>query len=185
MISTRTQLIDLIEHGRVPPEKIDAALAATKLFPDGKEWLRFLDQLLLWLGGLAIAFSAMFFIAYNWDDLGRFAKFGIVEALIVVAVLAYWKQDQNKTGAKVALLVASIFLGVLLALYGQTYQSGADPWQLFFNWALLMLPWAIIGRFPAIWILWITLLNLSIVLYSMTFRSAIWFMFDSGRESLI
>ncbi len=180
MISTRNQLIDLIEHGYVNPEKIDAALSATKILPEGKEWLRFIDQLLLWLAGLAFAFAAMFFIAYNWDEMGRFAKFGMVEILIVVAVLVYWKLDQNKTGTKVALLMASIFLGVLLALYGQTYQTGADPWQLFFNWAFLMLPWAIIGRFPAIWILWITLLNISMFLYSMTFRGSIWFVFDSG-----
>ncbi len=179
MTATRSHLIELIEQGHIPAEKINAALAAIKVFPEGKEWLRFVDHLLMWLGGLAIAFAAMFFIAYNWDELGRFTKFGMVEGLIIITVLAYWKLDEHKVGAKVALLMATIFLGVLLALYGQTYQTGADTWQLFFNWALLMLPWTIIGRFPAIWMLWIVLINLSIVLYSMTFRSAIWFMFDS------
>lgn len=184
MASRRNQLIELIEQDWISPEKIDDALAVTKVLPDGKAWLRFIDHLLLWLGGLAIAFAPVFFIAYNWDDLGRFTKFGMVEALIVLAVLAYWKLDENKVAAKVALLMATIFLGVLLALYGQTYQTGADPWQLFFNWAFLMLPWAIIGRFPAIWILWIALINLSIVLYYMTFRSAIWFMFESDTGML-
>jgi uncharacterized membrane protein len=81
----------------------------------------------------------------------------------------------------VSLLAATISLGVLLALYGQTYQTGADPWQLFFNWALLMLPWAIIGRFPAIWIVWVVLMNTSIVLYHQTFRGIFWFM--SGSET--
>ena len=184
MASKRNQIIDLIEQGRIPAEKINDALAVTKVFPEGREWLRFIDQLLLWLGGMAISFAAMFFIAYNWDDLGRFAKFGMVEVLIIFAILAYWKLDVHTVGAKVTLLMATIFLGVLLALYGQTYQTGADPWQLFFNWALLMLPWAIIGRFPAIWVLWVALINLSIVLYSMTFRSSIWFMFDSDVGTL-
>ena len=183
MASTRNQLIELIEQGRIPVDKINAALAATKVFPDGREWLRFIDRLLSWLGGMAIACAAVFFIAYNWDELGRFTKFAMVEALIILAVLAYWKLGENRVGAKVALLMATIFLGVLLALYGQTYQTGADPWQLFFSWALLMLPWTIIGRFPAIWILWVTLINLSIVLYSMTFRSTIWFMFDSDAAT--
>ncbi|WP_297293373.1 hypothetical protein, partial [Oceanicoccus sp.] len=54
-------------------------------------------------------------------------------------------------------------------------------WQLFFNWALLMLPWAIIGRFPAIWILWIVLMNTSIVLYHQTFQGI--FRFMSGSET--
>lgn len=182
MASIRNQLINLIEQDCIPAEKIDDALTATKILPDGNAWLRFINQLLLWLGVLAIAFAAMFFIAYNWDDLGRFAKFGMVETLIVLAILAYWRLDEHKVAAKIALLMASIFFGVLLALYDQTYQTGADRWQLFFNWALLMLPWAIIGRFPAIWILWIALINLSVVLYYMTFPSAIWFMFGSGTS---
>jgi uncharacterized membrane protein len=81
----------------------------------------------------------------------------------------------------VSLLVATICLGVLLAFFGQTYQTGADPWQLFFVWALLMLPWAIIGRFPAIWIVWVVLLNTSLVLYYQTFGGIFWLM--SGSET--
>lgn len=160
-----------MEQGCIPPDKIDAALSTTNVFPERKEWLQFVSHLLAWIGGLAVAFAAMFFIAYNWDDLGRFTKFGMVEVLLILAILAYWKLDKEKITAKIALLMATIFLGVLLALYGQTYQTGADPWQLFFNWALLMLPWAIIGRFSAIWLLWVTLINLSIVLYFTAFRS--------------
>ena len=174
MVSTRNQLIELIEQAHIPAERVNEALVATEILPDGKVWLRFINHLLLWLGALAIAFAAVFFIAYNWDDLDRFTKFGMVEALIALALLAHWKLYENNLVAKVTLLIASIFLGVLLALYGQTYQTGADPWQLFFNWALLMLPWAVIGCFPAIWILWITLINLSIVLYYTAFRGAIW-----------
>jgi uncharacterized membrane protein len=52
-----------------------------------------------------------------------------------------------------------------MALFGQTYQTGADPWQLFFYWAVLMLPWALIGRFTSIWLIWLGLLNLSMGLY--------------------
>jgi uncharacterized membrane protein len=105
----------------------------------------------------------------------------MVEAFIVSAIVAYCRFDDHSTASKVSLLVATICLGVLLALYGQTYQTGADPWQLFFNWALLMLPWAIIGRFPAIWIFWVVLMNTSIVLYHQTFRGIFWFM--SGSET--
>jgi len=184
MTSARNQIIALIEQDRIPPDKMRAALSITKVAPDGPSWRIFIDYLLLWLGGLALAFAAMFFIAYNWNDLGRFAKFGMMEGLIVLAVLAYWKLDKDKVAAKIFLLMASVFLGVLLALYGQTYQTGADPWQLFFTWALLMLPWAIIARFPAIWMLWLGLINLSIILFHMTFRNALWMMFDSEMDML-
>ena len=181
MISSRSQLIDLIEQGAIPAEKIGDALIVTKVAPDGKTWRTFIDHLLLWLGGLALAAAVMFFIAYNWNDIGRFAKFGMVEGFIVLAIVAYCRFGGHSAASKVSLLVATICLGVLLALYGQTYQTGADPWQLFFNWALLMLPWAIIGRFPAIWIFWVVLMNTSIVLYHQTFPGVFWFM--SGSET--
>ena len=184
MISPRSQLIELIEQGAIPMEKVGDALTVAKVAPDGKAWQTFIGHLLLWLGGLALAFAVMFFIAFNWNDIGRFAKFGIVEGLIILAIVAYCKFGEHTATSKLSLLVATIFLGVLLALYGQTYQTGADPWQLFFTWALMMLPWAILGRFPAIWILWVVLINISIVLYHQTFRGAFWFIFSSDTGML-
>jgi uncharacterized membrane protein len=181
MSTPRRELIDFIEQGIIPAEKIDAALSVVKVTPDGKSWRTFIDRLLLWLGGLALAFSVMFFMAYNWKELGHFTKFGMVEGCIVLAVAAYCKLAENSIASKVSLLVATILLGVLLALYGQTYQTGADPWQLFFNWALLMLPWAVIARFPAIWMVWVALMNVSIILYYLTFRRI--FGFVIGSES--
>jgi uncharacterized membrane protein len=89
------------------------------------------------------------------------------------------KLAENTAASKVSLLVATIALGVLLALYYQTYQTGADPWQLFFNWSLLMLPWAVIGRFAAIWIVWVALVNLSIFLYCLTFGGIFGLVFES------
>lgn len=174
MRSPRQLLIELIERGNVPPAKVGDALAMAGVFPNGNAWKLFIDRLLLWVGALALAFAVLFFVAYNWNELGRFAKFGMVEALMALAVTTYWKFGDDTGMGKVSLLVATILLGVLLALYGQTYQTGADPWQLFFTWALLMLPWAIIGRFAAIWILWIALLNLVIVLYYQVSGGASW-----------
>jgi uncharacterized membrane protein len=176
MTSPRSQIIRFIEQGTIPAEKISDALTAAKIAPDGKTWRTFIDHLLLWLGGLALAFAVMFFIAYNWNAIGRFAKFGMVEGFIVLSLIAYCKLGEQTTASKVSLLVATIFLGVLLALHGQIYQTGADPWQLFFTWALLMLPWALIGRFSAIWIVWVVLINISMVLYHQTFRGAFWIM---------
>jgi len=176
--SARHHLIKIIEDGILPVENITDALNILHIAPDKKKWLSFIDSLLLWLGGLAIAFSVLFFVAYNWSDMGRFAKFGMVEVLIVLAVAAYWKLGVDSVAGKVSLLMATIFLGVLLALYGQTYQTGADPWQLFFNWALLMLPWAFVGRYPAIWIVWILLINITIVMYNQIFRDFFWTFFS-------
>jgi uncharacterized membrane protein len=184
MSTPRRQLIELIELGVIPEDKIDTALSVVKVTPDGKSWRTFIDHLLLWLGGLALVFAVMFFTAYNWEDLGHFSKFGLVEGFIVLAVVAYCNLAEGSIASKVSLLVATISLGVLFALYGQTYQTGADPWQLFFNWALLMLPWAIIGRFSAIWIVWIALMNVSIILYYLTFRGIFGLVFSSESTML-
>jgi uncharacterized membrane protein len=184
MTSARNQVIEYIEQGSIPAERIAEALAAAKITPDRLAWRAFIDHLLLWLGGLALAFAAMFFVAYNWSDIGRFARFGLAEIPMVLAIAAYWKFGGHTVAGKVSLLTATIFLGVLLALYGQTYQTGADPWQLFFNWALLMLPWALIGQFPAMWIVWVMLINLSIVLYHQAFQGVFWAMLGSDTGML-
>jgi uncharacterized membrane protein len=184
MPATRSQIINLLEQGAIPPDRIDQALAAAGVTPDARAWKTFIDRLLIWLGGLALAGAAVFFVAYNWNDIGRVGKFAMVEVLIVLAVLAYWKLGEAGVAGKVALLVATILLGVLLALYGQTYQTGADPWQLFFTWALLMLPWALVGRFPAIWMVWVVLINLAIVFYQQAFRGMFGLMFDSEQSQL-
>ncbi|MBN2767880.1 MAG: DUF2157 domain-containing protein [Campylobacterales bacterium] len=169
MASIRDQIILLIEQGHIPKEKIDEALSITKVFPTEKDWFVFIGKLLLWLGSLAIAFSVMFFIAYNIDNIGKFVKFGAVELLIAGSLLAYWRFYSHPIASKVTLLTASILVGVLLALYGITYQTGADSWQLFFTWALLITPWVLIGHFSPLWIMWLMLFNLSLILYYSTF----------------
>ncbi|WP_344795928.1 DUF2157 domain-containing protein [Litoribacillus peritrichatus] len=178
MEDTRSTLIELIEQGKVSPEHVDGAIAELSVFPSKLAWRSFIDLFLLWLGSLALAFSVMFFIAYNWSELDRFSKFALVEASMVVAMLVFLKQPLHNRVGQSALFVCAILLGVLMALFGQTYQTGADPWELFFNWALLMLLWALVGRFPALWVLWCSLVNLSIVLYFESMRSLLWSVFD-------
>lgn len=179
MPATRNQIIRLIQQGFIKPDQVDDALVVSELRPNENSWHTFIDRALLLLGGLSLAFALMFFVAYNWSDIGKFAQFGLVQIAIVIAIGCYWKLGVDKLSAKVSLLVGSILIGVLLALYGQTYQTGADPWQLFFSWALLILPWALLGRFSAIWLVWLLLGNLTLALYHQTIRSALWLMFDS------
>ena len=50
-------------------------------------------------------------------------------------------------------------------MFGQVYQTGADPYSLFLTWALLILPWAVIGRQAGIWLLLQVLLNLTVIMY--------------------
>lgn len=131
MASNRRELISLIEQGVIPPEQMTRAVQASGLHPSPRAWALFIDRLLLWLGGLALAFAVLFFVAYNWTEMGRWLRFGMVQAAVVLAVgIAVWSKA-TPTVKRVALTAASLLVGVLLALIGQVYQTGADPWQLF------------------------------------------------------
>ena len=168
MSSTRSQLISLLEQGSLSRADAELAAQASGVLPSSGVWLRFLDRTLLILGSLALGISLVFFVAYNWFEFGRFAKFALVEAAIVLATLVYVFSREThaiKLIRQVSLVMACLSLGALLALYGQTYQTGADPWQLFFNWALLMLPWLLLSRSSWLWLLWCGLLNISLFLW--------------------
>ncbi|HZT62845.1 MAG TPA: DUF2157 domain-containing protein [Burkholderiales bacterium] len=159
-----------------------AALGAAGVLPDARDWRDFLDRLLLWSGAAALAAGVVFFVAYNWNDLGKYAKFGLVELLVVGGVLGYWRFSPERATGKASLLVASILLGALLALFGQTYQTGADTWELFANWAGLILPWVIVGRFAGLWMLWIAIANAAIVFYFLVFPGLLGMLFSTERQ---
>jgi hypothetical protein len=58
-----------------------------------------------------------------------------------------------------------VLLGALFAVIGQVYQTGADAWELFAAWALLILPWVAVSRSAAHWMVWLTVTGLAIWLY--------------------
>lgn len=84
-----------------------------------------------------------------------------------------------------ALLGCCIATGAFLALIGQTYQTGADIWQLFAAWALLMLPWVVLSRSTACWALCWAVANLALLRF---FSASMWFgLFAgfSGHDALL
>ena len=66
-------------------EKTDSSpLSRQALYANKKEWNRFLSIFLLAVGiGFTVS-GIIFFFAYNWNDLPKFAKLGIVEVLLVL-----------------------------------------------------------------------------------------------------
>ena len=167
--SKRLVLLEWAEQSRIDPVHLPEAMRVSDVIPSSDDWRGFLDTLLLWLGALLTGSGVVFFFAYNWDELGRFTRFALVEGLLLVALLAVWRLGLEKLSGKVALMLAAVFVGVLLALVGQTYQTGADTFELFGVWCLLILPWALIAKFDALWIFWLLLLNVAVILYFDTF----------------
>ena len=165
MDSHRNELIDLIESNVVTDENLEQAVTLANIIPNASRWLTFLNQLCLWTGSIALGLSVLFFIAFNWLEFGRFAKFALVEVSLVAAVISYLILKKESLLAKASITVSAILVGVLLALFGQTYQTGADPWQLFFIWACLILPWTMTARFSVLWLISIILINVAFILY--------------------
>ena len=130
--------------------------------PDAVQWRGFLDALALWLGVALCAAAAVCFIAANWDAMGRFARLGVMEAALVAATLAAWRLGIARPAGQAALALATVLLGGLLAVVGQTYQTGADTWELFALWTALALPWTLAARNTAQWLGWGLLLDLAV-----------------------
>ncbi|MEZ5471869.1 MAG: DUF2157 domain-containing protein [Marinicella sp.] len=154
-----------IKSGLVKPEYKQKALELAGERPSGTAWLQFSKQVLISLGLLSLAIGVVFFFAYNWNELGRSFKFMILQLLLVMTFLAYFLKSGNKVLAQALLLAGVIVLGALLALFGQTYQTGADPWQLFATWAVMILPLVIFAKSEALWVFWALLTNTGLTLY--------------------
>jgi len=141
------------------------AVELARLRPHRSDWLRYLDHFLTATGALLIVAGIAAFFAWNWADLHHMAKFALIEAGIVAAVIIAWRLGIDTIGGRANLFAAAFLVGILFAVFGQVYQTGADPYGLFMAWAILILPWVLVGRQAALWLLFQVLLNLTLIMY--------------------
>lgn len=181
MSRVRDEILEWAEQGRVAPGRLRAALDACGALPNAARWRDFLDRQMLWGGALCLAAAAIFFVAYNWSRLGRFGKIALAEAVVIAALWFVGRLGLERAAGRAALLVASLVVGALLALIGQTYQTGADTFELFAWWALAILPWVLLGRFAALWLVWIAIVQLALALYYQAFGGWFGLMFPLDR----
>lgn len=143
----------------------DAFAAASAVLRPVSSWFSWVRRMLLFLGSTLVLAGVIFFFAYNWAAMGRFFKFGLIEAGIIGCIVGSHLLGRARLSGKVLLLSASILVGVLLAVYGQVYQTGADAFELFVGWAVLIFGWVIISEFSALWLAWLVILNTGAILY--------------------
>lgn len=182
MQTKNQEVLDWIADGRVVRGRELDAMRLAGLFPSVSQWRQMVDHLLLWLAVIFSGAALVFFLAYNWDEMGRYAKFALAEVAIGLSLIACWHYDANSLAGKASLLLASLFVGALLALVGQIYQTGADTYELFTVWALAITGWAVLARLPALWLLWLVLLNLALMLYLKTFGGFWGWAFSERRQ---
>lgn len=142
----------LLRAGLIPPARF---LEAVGLVRDEAFWRRWGQAALLALAVGQVLAGVVFFFAFNWAALPAFAKLGLIEAGIVLCVAGAWLGRGRPAAWSVLVTSAATLVGVLLAVFGQIYQTGADAYTLFVGWALLILPWVGLSRTLATWALWL------------------------------
>jgi uncharacterized membrane protein len=113
--------------------------------------LRYLPFGIAVLAAVLTGLGLVFWVAANWEALPRSARFVLLQAIVAVTLLGAWRWP----AARIPLaLLGFIACGGLFAYFGQTYQTGADPWQLFALWAALTLPLCLAVRHDVLWVAW-------------------------------
>jgi uncharacterized membrane protein len=156
------QLFNLARKGVLGPKALEKSLSIIGVIPSRKNWLAFIEMALLLLGAALFASGVIFFFAYNWEDMHKFAKFAVVETAFIAAAGVVFIVKLDSMAGKAAAMTASVLVGVLLAVYGQVYQTGADAYQLFLSWSILILPLVMISGFAPMYALLILIVNITV-----------------------
>lgn len=154
----------IASHSNWPASSVQKALT-DHVYNDKPAWQKFLHWLFLGLGIGFITTGILFFFAWNWDSLHKFVKIGLVEGLIILLVLMVVFARFGPTVKHILLTSAAVLVGVLMAVFGQVYQTGANAYDLFLNWTLAISLWVAISGFIPLWVVYITLINITLCLY--------------------
>ena len=155
----------LAADGLIDADALAWALAQIGGRPTAASWYRFARVQLLLLGASLVAVGTGFFVAANWDSLSAYTKMAALAALMAGATLAGARLGLHTLSGRVAALLGGLGFGPLLALVGQTYQTGADAWELFAAWSAVLSVYALVIRFSGAWITAIVLMHTTVFLW--------------------
>jgi len=161
-MNERLALYDAVERYQLDARRGNALfdLAGFEAEPDSI--LRRFRQVTGIVAAALVGFGVILWIAANWQDLGRMNRFILLQGAIVAASLGAATMAKHRAPLALA---AFLCIGGLFAYFGQTYQTGADPWQLFALWAVLTLPLAFGTRNDVVWAPWTLVASVAISLW--------------------
>ncbi|MDR1877108.1 MAG: DUF2157 domain-containing protein [Flavobacteriaceae bacterium] len=152
-------------HSNWSKKSVDEVLQK-EIYNDADSWRKFIQIALIALGTGFTIIGVVFFFAYNWDDIHKFIKIGIVEGVILIMGSMVLFTKMNITIKNILLTGTAVLVGVLFAVFGQIYQTGANAYDLFLTWVFAITLWVLISNFAPLWLLYITLINTTFILYS-------------------
>jgi uncharacterized membrane protein len=163
---TRELLYSIARHSNWRAGSIGAWFRKANIYASPRDWIRLVNWLLLGTGASFVVAGIVFFFAYNWADMHKFAKLGLLEGLILflTAIILFSKASRN---VKNILLTGNAMLvGVLFAVFGQAYQTGTNAYDFFLGWTCFVALWVVVSRYPPLWLVFMGLLNTTFILYA-------------------
>ena len=118
-----------------------------------------------------VGLGLVLWVAANWEDLGRMGRFALLQGVVLCMGLGAAASVPKRVPLALLALLAT---GALFAYFGQTYQTGADAWQLFALWAALSFPLALAARHDAVWMPWALVSATAIGLWLRTYSGHSW-----------
>ena len=152
-------------HSNLTEKEIARALKEN-VYNDKESWKKFFRLFFISLGVGFTVSGIVFFFAYNWAGLHKFAKIGLAEGLLIATTILVFHKRINNSIRNIILTGASVIIGVLFAVFGQIYQTGADAYDLFLTWTVFVTLWVLVSNFTPLWLLYLILINTTFVLYS-------------------
>ena len=163
VIPANRKLVELL-YGQAQISKAARDYALDYLYP--RQFLGlWASRLLLALGVSLVLAGIIYFFAFNWARIDPIAKLMAIQAGIVGCLIGAYCYSLSSLIGHTLLLSASVLIGVFLAVFGQIYQTGADTYQLFAAWSLLVLGWTLIANSAVHWLLWLVISNIALWLW--------------------
>lgn len=156
-------LYQLASEGQLSPQQLERVYALAVQPGDPAQLDKHLRRGIALVAALLLGAGLIFWIAANWQEQTRWFKLGLIEAALALCLVLALLLPKARLAA---LLGAQLALGGLLAFVGQTYQTGADAWQLFAAWAVLSLLWTALARSDGLWTLWVLIVAMGLVSWS-------------------
>ena len=148
---TRASLNALCDAGGMSPAAWLRAMDFCGFRPEGNAWLAYGRQLCLLGGALFFVAGVVCFIAWNWAAMTPLVRMALTGAVVSGSGLAAVLLGPDTRLGRVLLLVCGLAIGPMLAVFGQTYQTGAELWELFRVWTALLVLLALAGRQTGLW----------------------------------
>jgi len=130
-----------------------------------RTWGVWTSRLLLWFGLAFILSGIVFFFAFNWNKMPYFVKFSLIQFGLISSTALSLYFYKNNFLTTLCVMIASVLIGVFLAVFGQCYQTGASSFTLFLGWSVCLLPWAFLYNKTPLWCLFFITTELSIYLW--------------------